>query len=270
MGTVAELRPAQFSLLEFCLPGQAAQPAGVVVYDPGTQDWRVKMRRDWSLVAGEEAGVLQALAEDFPEKLREYGPAQWLQQCESSLSHVLRISEREAVMIEDLDRAVDRLFQRYVPVNILPYVTHLPKYSARVAAGRFLEDHEVEAEQWVEAPPELTLDPSMFVVEITGRSMEPRIPDGSWAVFRAQVEGSRQGKLLLVERRDVSESGGRYTVKRYRSLKEALPQEGDDAWRHRRIRLEALNPEFESWELEEDPDRFRVIGEFVCLLPRKE
>ena len=136
-------------------------------------------------------------------------------------------------------------------------------FSARVAAGRFLEDNEVDAEDWVETPEDLRLDPSMFVVEIIGHSMEPRIPNGCLAVFRAQVTGSREGKLLLIERRDVSESGGRYTVKRYRSEKSGGEAE---EWRHRRIRLEALNPDYESWDLEEDPELFRVIGEFVRVL----
>jgi phage repressor protein C with HTH and peptisase S24 domain len=264
MGTVAGTRRAELSILEFCLPGEAAQAAGVILYDPESGEWRAKMRRDWKAVAGEEAEVLQALAEDFSDKLSELGADAWLRQCEQMLGNVLRISDREAVVVEDLDRAVERMFRKHVRTTVQPFVTHLPKFSARVAAGRFLEDNEVEAEEWLEAPEDLRLDPDMFVVEITGRSMEPRIPDGSLAVFRAGVQGSRQGKLLLIERRDVSESGGRYTVKRYRSVKESA---GEDEWRHRKIRLEALNPEYESWELEEDPDRFRVIGELVRVLP---
>lgn len=267
METVAATRRAELSVLEFCLPGEIPQAAGVILRDPETGEWRVQMRRDWESVAGDEAEVLQALAEDFPDKLQEAGAEEWLRQCEETLGNVLRITDREAVVVEDLDRAVGRLFRKHVRTTVLPFRTHLPKFTARVAAGRFLEDNEVEAEEWVETPEGLRLDPDMFVVEITGRSMEPRIPDGCLAVFRAGVHGSRQGKLLLVERRDVSESGGRYTVKRYRSLKEA---KGEDEWQHRRIRLEALNPDYESWDLEDDPERFRVIGEFVRVLREAE
>ena len=140
--------------------------------------------------------------------------------CQESFSNTLRITDAESVMMEDLDRAVERLYQKHVRPKVLPFRTHLPMYSARVAAGRFLEDNEVDAEDWLETPPGLRLDEGMFVVRITGRSMEPKIPDGSLCVFRAGVTGSRSGKLLLVERRDVSESGGRYTVKRYRRLQE--------------------------------------------------
>jgi SOS-response transcriptional repressor LexA len=252
---------ANLWVVEVCLPGEAPVAVGVVLAD-ADGGYRMRFRRDWEAFAGEESEVLEMLAEDFENKAREMGIGEWLRQCEDSLSNVIRITDREEVMVEDLDRATDRLYRKHVTPKILPFRTHLPMYSARVAAGRFLEDNEVEAEEWLETPPGLRLEESMFVVRITGRSMEPKIPDGSLCVFRAGVTGSRQGKLLLVERRDVSESGGRYTVKRYRSTKAHAGEE----WRHSMIRLEPLNPEFEAWELEEDPDKFRIIGEFVRVL----
>ncbi len=230
--------------------------------DVETGEWRLRFRRDWESLAGEEAEVLSSLAEDFETQMNTAGAEAWLRHCEETLSHLVRVSDREAVVIEDIDRAADRLYARHVRPKVLPFRTHLPKYSARVAAGRFLEDNEVDAEEWVETPEGLRLDPEMFIVEITGRSMEPKIPDGSLCVFRAGVQGTRQGKLLLIERRDVSESGGRYTVKRYRSTK----QQTGDEWRHATIRMEPLNPEFEAWELEDDAEKFRVIGEFVRVL----
>jgi hypothetical protein len=94
--------------------------------------------------------------------------------------------------------------------------------------------------------------------------MEPEIPDGSLCVFRANVAGSRQGRKLLIEDLGESEEGGqRYTVKIYRSVKRLRE---DGTWEHERIRLEPLNPEFEAFELAPQERRFRVIGEFVCVL----
>lgn len=260
--TVLVTRQAELSIVEVTLPGEPAVAAGVIVHDPETGEWRARFRRDWEAFAGEEAETLAALAADFSAKLNERGARQWLRFCEETLSNTIRISDPERITAGGLDRAADRLYAKHVQVNVLPFITHLPKYSARVAAGKFLDDNEVNAEDWVEAPEGMRLEPAMFVVEITGRSMEPKIPDGSLCVFRAVTTGSRQGRLLLIERRDVSESGGRYTVKRYRSSKRA---EGDE-WRHDVIRLEPLNPEFEAWELEDDPEQFRVIGEFVRVL----
>lgn len=84
----------------------------------------------------------------------------------------------------------------------------------------------------------------MFVAQVVGRSMEPTIPDGSWCLFRGPVEGSRQGKTVLVQLLDATdpETGQHYTVKRYKSEKAT----DGDAWRHETITLEPVNPEFDS------------------------
>lgn len=259
--TLVATRRAELSIVEVALPGEAPVAAGVVLRDVESGEWRVRFRRDWDSFAGDEAEVLESLAGEFEDQMRADAES-WLRNCETNLSHTVRITDRETVAIEDLDRAAERLYSRHVRPKVLPFRTHLPKFSARVAAGRFLDDNEVEAEEWVETPEGMRLDDDMFIVQITGRSMEPRIPDGSLCVFRAGVHGTRQGKLLLVERRDVSESGGRYTVKRYRSVK----AQQSDEWRNAKIIMEPLNPEFETWELEDDPDAFRVIGEFVRVL----
>ncbi len=249
------------SIVEVCLPGETPQAAGVIVWDPGSGEYRLRFRRDWEAFAGEEAEVLALLAGDFEARLNELGVEDWLSQCEQSLSNTVRIRDREPVLAENLDRAVERHYTRHVSARVLPFVTHLPKYSARVAAGKFLDDQPVEEEEWIEIPEGMRLDADMFLVQISGRSMEPRIPDGSLCVFRARASGTRQGKLLLIERRDLPDSG-RYTVKRYRSEK----SESEEGWQHVRIRLEPLNPEFDAWDLEEDPDKFRVIGEFLRVL----
>lgn len=109
------------------------------------------------------------------------------------------------------------------------------------------------------------LQPGMFVAQVLGRSMELGIPDGAWCLFRAPVEGSRQGKIVLVEHRDIHdpETGGSYTVKRYRSRK-AADAEG---WRHMEIRLEPENPEFAPIVLREaDEGEVRMVAELVEVL----
>jgi phage repressor protein C with HTH and peptisase S24 domain len=102
----------------------------------------------------------------------------------------------------------------------------------------------------------------MFVARIAGRSMEPRIPDGSLCVFRAGVAGSREGRLVLVEYLGGG-ANDRHTVKRYHSVKRQQP---DGAWTHALIRLEPLNREFEAWELTPEENRFRIAAEFVQVL----
>jgi len=142
-----------------------------------------------------------------------------------------------------------------------PFVTHLPLYSLQAAATKFGEDREVESEGWVKAPARLRLTPYMFVARVAGRSMEPRIPDGSLCIFRAGVVGSRQGKLVLVERFGATDTSARYTIKKYTSKKSHT---GNEHWTHTSVRLEPLNPEFEGFELKEG--EARVIAEFVTVL----
>lgn len=148
------------------------------------------------------------------------------------------------------------------------YVTCVPLVPLKVAAGAFgegqaaLEGDEVE---WVEVGRGQRLRAGMFVAQVVGKSMEPEIPDGAYCLFRAPVEGSRQGKTVLVELRDAAdpETGERYTVKRYESEK----VEADGAWRHARITLRPANPEFQPIALEvEDEERLRVVAELVEVL----
>jgi phage repressor protein C with HTH and peptisase S24 domain len=165
--------------------------------------------------------------------------------------------------VEQFDRALGRLYREKVSSTVKPFVTHLPRYSVAVAAGRFLDNLEIEAEGWEEAPAGLRLAPEMFVARIAGKSMEPVIPDQSLCVFRGgTVTGSRQGRLVLVEALGRG-ANDRYTVKRYRSERAQLP---DGTWAHQSIRLEPINPDFEAWELDREEDRYRIIAEFVRVL----
>ena len=95
--------------------------------------------------------------------------------------------------------------------------------------------------------------------------MEPAISDGAYCLFRTPVEGTRQGKIVLVQMRDDTdpESGQRYTVKRYRSEKVA----DGASWRHARISLNPINPDFEPIVLTGGDNRqFQVVAEVVEVL----
>jgi phage repressor protein C with HTH and peptisase S24 domain len=145
---------------------------------------------------------------------------------------------------------------------------HLPVYSLEAAAGQFLYNRPTEGSElgWIEVPESMHPRDDMFVVTVRGKSMEPRIADGSYAIFRAPVAGSRSGRIVLVELTEPEdpEGGGRYTVKLWRSDKTATePSEG--GWRHDQIMLEPLNPSFKPIVLT-DSQSARVIGEFVATL----
>jgi type I restriction enzyme R subunit len=151
------------------------------------------------------------------------------------------------------------------------YKTCVPLVPLKAAAGAFGDPQNIEDGdfEWVAIESRHHLRPGMFVAQVVGKSMEPAIPDGAWCLFRAPVEGTRQGKTVLVQLRDSTdpETGQRYTVKRYESEKAAK----SDAWRHERITLKPLNPDFEPITLTpEDEGQLKVVAELVEVLSALE
>ena len=254
-------RLGKYSVVQTETLGGGLVNLGLLLEDPESDSLRLRFRRDLESLGSEDLDVLSALADDLAQKARELGAEKLFEYLEDTLSGAIRITDREEVLVSDFDRALDRLYRKNVRSNVLEFHTHLPKYSLLAAAGKFLENQEVTAEGWIEAPEGLRLEPDMFLAEIAGHSMQPTIPDGSLCVFRYGVAGSREGRLVLVEN---LETGGnnRYTVKRYKSTK----VESEGAWRHSRIRLESLNPEYPSWDLDPDEEKYRIIAEFVRVL----
>ena len=147
------------------------------------------------------------------------------------------------------------------------YVTCVPLVPLKAAAGAFSDPQQIDEDEfaWVAVETGRRLRRGMFVGQVVGKSMEPSIPDGAHCLFAAPVGGSRQGKTVLVQMRDAAdpESGERYTVKRYESEKA-----GDEgSWRHTKIALKPLNPDFEPIVLTStDEGALRVVAEVVEVL----
>jgi len=149
--------------------------------------------------------------------------------------------------------------------NAKPFKTHVPMYDLKAAAGRYGDGREIQEKGWV-ALNGRKLDKEMFVAQVIGHSMEPRIPDGSYCLFRANPVGTRQGKIVLAQYRgpEDPDTGGQFTVKRYKS--EKVPA-SDGEWEHSKIVLEPLNPDFKPIEIKSsDADDVKVVAEFLEVL----
>lgn len=277
-------RRASWAVFEVAPPGGPPAPYGILLADEETDTLTFRLQEPSSLEELDEQAcdVLNALPEDLRQKSTEIGGLRLLDSFEDSLSNFFRIGDRSTIIYSGDARAtVNRLFDEWVASDALrhhttdtgirPFVTHLPVYNLRAAATKFGElmdsagmdsQHgEHDAERWVRAPENLRLSEGMFVAYVVGRSMEPRIPDGSACIFRAPVTGSRNGRLLLMEKSGETDFSARYTVKRY--ARQGPLVEG--AERAGAIRLEPLNKEFPAFDL--TADEFRVIAEFVQILP---
>lgn len=144
--------------------------------------------------------------------------------------------------------------------------TMLPVYSLAAAAGGFSVEQASEVRSWVVVGGKRVLSRDMFVAQVRGRSMEPKIRDGDYCVFRLNPAGTRQGKILLVRLMETmdQETGGRFTVKRYRSDKAVDPATG---WCHIRVTLEPLNSEFKPIIITaESEGAVQVVAELVEVL----
>jgi SOS-response transcriptional repressor LexA len=154
------------------------------------------------------------------------------------------------------------------PFDLLPspppasrYTTHVPVYDLTAAAGFWGPESVPEEIGWTEVPG-VSLKPGMFVARVTGTSMEPLIPDGSWCLFRPCPVGSREGRIVLVQlgTDGAGENGGRFTVKKYHSEKTVTA----DGWRHDRIQLLPMNPAFNPIEIAaEQSDAIMIVAEYL-------
>jgi hypothetical protein len=181
-----------------------------------------------------------------------------VQDCIKDIKRALKAVVLDTAMQLVHDPPADRRFEDLLPV-----------YSLAAACGVFGDGDEVREEGWIEVGRGRPLRQGMFVARVVGRSMEPVIPDGSWCIFRSPVEGRRQGKTVLVQHRSISDpdTGGRFTVKRYRSEKQATGT-GDGDWKHTKILLEPINKAFEPLVFEglAVAEELQVIAEFVGLV----
>ena len=158
------------------------------------------------------------------------------------MNEVLMLVDLENIQRCDLGKAPPNARIK-IFVGQTQYRTLLPVYSLRAAAGYFGAGMAVEPEGWIDVSDVGRIDKDMFVARVIGRSMEPLIRDGEFCVFRAKPAGSRQGRIVLVQYRGPSdpETGGTFTVKRYRSKK--LVQD-DGTWQHEEISLEPMIASF--------------------------
>ena len=171
-------------------------------------------------------------------------------------------------------------FRRLFPNEVKPFVNCVPLYDLKAAAGRFSDEQQVtelmqgkwgeniEDIDWVELPDAFRPRRGLFLAQIIGESMNRRIPNGSWCLFKLKPEGTRQGKVVLVQHRDIADAdnGGHYTVKKYESTKKIQP---DGTWRHDSIilRPDTTSSGYEPIVLNEtQSDSLKVIAELVAVL----
>lgn len=175
--------------------------------------------------------------------------------------------EPPAVEVPDL--LTEAPFEIVPDADVRPYENCVPLLSLKAAAGYIGDERLVEPEAWVVPNGRTKIGPGQFVAQVVGESMNRRIPNGSYCLFRYPVEGSRQGRVVLVEHRDIADPDleGPFTLKIWESDKEIV--EGD-SWGHTEIRLkpDTTTAGYETIILRDIlENEIRVVSEFVEVLP---
>lgn len=153
--------------------------------------------------------------------------------------------------------------------DVRPFVNAVPLLRIQVAAGYFSESQpDVADTVWVALPEAFRPTKGMFVAQVAGESMNRRIPNAAWCLFKAHPMGSRDGKIVIAEHRDIADpdDATHVTVKRYRSEKTSGE---NDEWRHTRISLhpESNEPRYKPIELSPDQaEELRIVAEFIAVI----
>jgi SOS-response transcriptional repressor LexA len=162
-----------------------------------------------------------------------------------------------------------RVLRRVIAKRADRYQTCVPLIDLKIAAGSFGDDQEPEFDSWVEINASRPLQRGMFVAQVTGRSMEPLIPDGAFCLFQRKAPALRDGMIAAVQLHGLEdpEHGGRYTVKKLAVTTERDPATGE---MRRRTILEPLNPECRPIVVSDESDDIRLVAEFVEVLAELE
>ena len=114
-----------------------------------------------------------------------------------------------------------------VPFKILlsneakPFINCIPIYDLSIAAGNFSEPQNSSDGEWAELPQGVQTPKDFFICKVTGESMNNKIPNGSWCLFKKDPVGSRNGKIVIVQNQDIQDSDfvTGLTIKVYNNIK---------------------------------------------------
>lgn len=143
----------------------------------------------------------------------------------------------------------------------------IPLYDLYAAAGSFSELQSNYTFSQIEVDEKYTKNGDYFAFKVVGESMNRRIPNGSICIFKKYSGGSRDGKIVLVENRDIQDPDFKagFTVKTYSSQKSIK----EETWGHDEIVLKPNSYDQKYTDIILNPEQaegMKVIAEFITVL----
>src|SRR3974377_1841521 len=124
---VTATHSARVSILQLALRNNAPVNIGVLLEDLAADRLFVRLRRDWELIAPEEAEVLSLLETSLETYSSEGGSASVIERPGAWPANTILISEPREAVVEDFERSLARLYREHVHSETQPYRTHLPR-----------------------------------------------------------------------------------------------------------------------------------------------
>jgi type III restriction enzyme len=195
----------------------------------------------------------------------------WGQQSRREISDLMRHLE-SLPLLPDMEPLLGRGAKLEV-VDSVPaadqFRSAAPVHDLAAVAGASGESQAPEAIGWAKIQhAQHVLDKRTFAARVTGRSMEPAIPDGCWALFRmfpggaAPAATALDGRRVVVQLREAAdpEHGGGYTLKRWHVVK--MGTDGGV----QEVELRPDNPDFKPMRLRRADGEIRVLAEFLEVI----
>ena len=189
-----------------------------------------------------------------------------------------RLRNLQTGVLEDLRSIAARASNQaanVLPFRVLPprevkrYKNAVPVVPLKIAAGAFSGTQTVnlDSADWA-IPDGVPIGPGMFIAQVLGESMNQKVPNGSWCLFRQIPGGTRQGRIVLAQHRDIADpdTGGSFTIKVYSSEKRA---DAEDGWRHERVVLSPRSSDTSFQPIvvdEEKRGQVEILAELVAVL----
>jgi endonuclease YncB( thermonuclease family) len=230
---------------------------------PAAHTFRIARVVDGDTVYLTNGAKIRLVQIDTPEVY--FGVECWGHQASAETKKLLPVGTAVRLASEPATDSVDRygrllryVFRVHDGLNVNVFLVAHGDAALAVAAGGFGDGRTPETEAWVDPGGNTRPAAGLFVAQVVGESMNRRIPNGAFCVWRAPVEGSRTGRVVLVESREISdaETGGSYTVKLYERVSDDLVRLVPDSDRK----------EFDPIELHGDGE-VRIVAELVEVLP---
>ena len=247
-------------------------------------DFVVKLR---TKSGGSVFWVVETKGEVFPNThLKREAARLWCQRLSSPkygtwrYLYVQQIAFEKAIAagVKSFDELRDALVKPPAPKQIeiedmgwdspQAFTSHLPLYTLDAAAGSFGQAQVVEPRGWIPVSGLGKLDKKMFVARAVGRSMEPKLYDGDYCVFRKSRRVS-EGKVVLAQWHGPGdpETGGSYAVKIYGTTTGFGPSGEEEVTE---VTLSPLNPEFAPLVIREsEGHHLDVVASFIGVLKPK-